>query len=151
LLQTGRYFYCSRLAAFSTSSSATSKGTRMKYFFKKIQGVPYSQAKRRGNIDAPGIWTKAIIEQTRDLPSIKEACVVKVTFLLPSNKFPTDFPFGPDLDNLLKRLFDALNETVFRESKGNDSCIISLHATKTRVNSEQEAGVLLEVLPVTLS
>lgn len=25
---------------------------------------------------------------------------MKITFLLPADKFPTDFPYGPDLDNL---------------------------------------------------
>ena len=73
---------------------------------------------------------------------------MKVTFLLPPDKFPTDFPYGSDLDNLLKRFLDALNETIFSESKGKDSCIVSMHVTKTRVNSNDEAGALLEILPV---
>jgi Holliday junction resolvase RusA-like endonuclease len=123
----------------------------MAHFIKKIIGTPYSQVKSRGNKAAPRLWSEAVINQTKDLPLIKEACLVKVTFLLPSNKFPIDYPFGPDIDNLLKRLFDALNKTIFRESKGKDSCVISLNATKTRVMSDSEAGVYLEVLPVALN
>ncbi len=72
---------------------------------------------------------------------------MRVTFLLPENKFPKDFPYGPDLDNLLKRLFDGLGQTVFSETPGGDSCIISLSAMKTKVASEAEAGAVVEILP----
>jgi Holliday junction resolvase RusA-like endonuclease len=78
-----------------------------------IRGVPYSQAKSRGNKSAAANWSTSIIEQTSNFPKVKEACALKVTFLLPPNKFPTDFPYGPDLDNLLKRLLDGLHKTIF--------------------------------------
>ena len=76
--------------------------------------------------------------------------MLHVTFLLPPNKFPLDFPYGPDLDNLLKRLWDALGKTIFSEAQGRDSCVISVNAMKTRVRSEEEAGAIIEVLPVSL-
>jgi Holliday junction resolvase RusA-like endonuclease len=121
------------------------------YIKAMINGVPYSQAKSRGDKEAPQRWTGAIVAQTRGLPCVKEACLVKITFLLPPDKFPVDFPYGPDLDNLLKRFMDALNGTVFREAKGNDSCIVSMTVIKTKVASPKEAGAHLEVLPVSLA
>jgi len=123
----------------------------MTYICQKIKGVPYSKHKRRGRVDAPEEWTQKIIDQTKDLPKVKKACVLNVTFLLPSDKFPTDLPYGPDLDNLLKRFLDALNKTIFSETSGKDSCIISLNVMKTKIGLESEPGALLEVLPVTIT
>ena len=123
----------------------------MSYICKKITGIPYSRNKMRGNVAAPKEWTSAVIEQTRDLPKVREACILRVTFLLPPDKYPKDFPFGPDLDNLLKRFCDALNETVFSATKGKDSCVVSLNVIKTRVETKDEAGALLEVLPINIS
>lgn len=122
----------------------------MTYINHMVRGVPYSKAKSRGNVNAAPAWSKAVIEQTQSLPKVKEACALKVTFLLPPNKFPLDFPYGPDLDNLLKRLMDGLNETIFSETKGTDSCVIYLTAMKTRVESEAKSGVHIEVLPVSV-
>jgi len=122
----------------------------MNYIQTKIKGVPYSRNKTRGNVAAPKEWTEAIISQTRHMPKVAEACILRVTFLLPPEKFPNDFPFGPDLDNLLKRFLDALNETIFSDAKGKDSCVLSLNAMKTKVESEEDAGALLEVLPITI-
>jgi Holliday junction resolvase RusA-like endonuclease len=123
----------------------------MKHIHTKISGIPYGQRKVGGRINAPQQWTDQIIKQTKDLRKIKEACILKVTFLLPPDKFPTDFPYGPDLDNLLKRFMDALNETIFKNTQGGDSCVISLNIMKTRVESQEEAGAILEVLPVTIA
>jgi Holliday junction resolvase RusA-like endonuclease len=120
----------------------------MTFISKRIVGVPYSRYNRRGKVAAPKAWTDRIVEQTKDLPEVKEVCIVKITFLLLGDKFPKDYPFGPDVDNLLKRFLDALNATVFKKSKGKDSCIISLTVMKAKVESETEAGALLEILPV---
>jgi hypothetical protein len=118
------------------------------YINIKISGTPFAKNKIRGNLLGPQQWSKHIVSQTKDLPKINEACILHVTFLLPPVKFPKDYPFGSDLDNLLKRFFDALNETIFSEAKGKDSCVISLHASKVKVNSESEAGALLEIIPI---
>lgn len=123
----------------------------MTYINHMIHGVPYSQAKSRGNKDAAPAWSAAIIDQTSKLAKVKEACALKVTFLLPPNKFPSDFLYGPDLDNLLKRLLDALNETIFSDAQGKDSCVVHLTVMKTRVASEAEAGAHIEVLPVSVT
>ena len=85
----------------------------MNYLSILIKGIPYGKAKRRGVIEAPDKWSEVVKQQTSNLPKVKEACIMKVTFLLPMDKFPTDFPYGPDLDNLLKRFLDALNETIY--------------------------------------
>lgn len=123
----------------------------MSYLSVHISGVPYGKRKVRGDIDAPVRWTKAIIAQTRRLPKVSEACILKATFLLPPDKYPSDLPYGPDLDNLLKRLLDALGETVFSKTRGADSCIVSLTAMKTRASDSRRSGVHVEILPVSVS
>jgi Holliday junction resolvase RusA-like endonuclease len=65
---------------------------------------------------------------------------------LPSEKFPQDYPYGNDLDNLLKRLFDALNQTVFSNVPGNDSCVIAVEAEKVRARDDS-SGAELEIIP----
>ena len=120
----------------------------MNHISHKIRGVPYSRNKTRGDTDAPGKWTQAVINQTKNLPKVTEACILRVTFLLPPNKYPKDLPYGPDLDNLMKRFSDALNQTIFSESEGRDSCVVEMSVMKTMVRSEVEAGALLEVLPI---
>ena len=119
----------------------------MSYINIKICGVPYAKDKTRGNVDGPKIWTSQIIDQTRGLPTVDGPCVLRVTFLMPPDKYPKDFPYGPDIDNYLKRFQDALNETIFKNAPGGDSCIILLEASKVRVASNEEAGAHLEILP----
>ncbi|HOO51825.1 MAG TPA: RusA family crossover junction endodeoxyribonuclease [Alphaproteobacteria bacterium] len=123
----------------------------MAYINYIIHGVPYSRNKSRGKTDAADKWSQQVLEQTNHLPRVKEACALKVTFLLPPDKFPKDFPYGPDLDNLLKRFMDALNETVFSETPGGDSCVVLLTVMKTKVANYEESGVHLELLPVSVA
>lgn len=120
----------------------------MKHIFLKITGIPYGQSKTTGNTDAPKVWSKNVEEQTKDLPKIIEACVMNITFLLPPNKFPRDFPYGSDLDNLLKRFMDVMNNTVFSDAPGKDSCVVSMNVSKAKVEKEEESGVILELIPV---
>ena len=119
----------------------------MSYICHMIKGVPYCRNKTRGDTNAPARWTESVAEQTKDLPKITSPCLMKVTFFLPANKFPSDLPHGPDLDNLLKRFMDALKKTVFSEAEGCDSCVVAITATKTKVGSDSEAGAHLEILP----
>jgi len=121
---------------------------KMKHISQKILGIPYGKSKTRGDTSAPEKWTQAIIDQTKHLAKVTEACILRVTFLLPPNKFPSDLPYGPDLDNLIKRFLDALNETIFSETEGKDSCVIELGAIKAKVDSDTEAGALIEVLSI---
>jgi len=123
----------------------------MSYINHLIKGIPYSRNKSRGNLGAADQWSEQVKLQTASLPRVKEACALKVTFLLPPDKFPKDFPYGPDLDNLLKRFMDALNETVFSDTHGGDSCVVMLTVMKTKVATIAEAGAHLEVLPVSVA
>jgi len=43
---------------------------------------------------------------------------------------------------------DALNQTIFSESEGRDSCVVEMSVMKRMVQFETEDGALLEVLPV---
>lgn len=113
-----------------------------------IKGVPFGKFKTRGDRGAPRRWTEAIKKQSNALGHIKNACILKVTFLLPPDKYPGDLPYGSDLDNLLKPFLDALNETVFSEAEGRDSCILSMTVMKAEVSSTQDAGVHFEIVPV---
>lgn len=123
----------------------------MSYISHHIRGIPYSRNKTRGNLGAADQWSEQVRSQTAALPRVKEACALKVTFLLPPDKYPKDFPYGPDLDNLLKRFMDALNHTIFSETTGKDSCVVILTVMKTRVATNADAGVHLEVLPVSVA
>jgi Endodeoxyribonuclease RusA len=98
--------------------------------FVSIRGIPYSKPKSRGDVQAPQRWSEAVIQQTMHLPLIKEHCFVRLTFHLPPDQFPNDLPYGPDLDNLLKRTFDALQLTVFKNAPGKDSCVVAVFAMK---------------------
>ena len=112
-----------------------------------IDGVPYAQKKPRGDQEAPGRWSDAVRERTRDLPKLRGPCELHVLFLLPQNKFPDDYPYGSDLDNLLKRFLDALNETLFSEVQGKDSCVVRLSAAKRRVSANEDTGAFLTITP----
>ncbi len=73
---------------------------------------------------------------------------MRVTFKLPKEKFHDGNPFGNDIDNLLKRLFDALSKTVFSEDPGKDACVISVEATKVEVTNPNQVGVDGEIIEV---
>ena len=77
-----------------------------------IEGIPYSKSKVRGDLDAPKRWTQAVKHATRALPKVKGRASLNLTFVLPKDKYPKDHPYGPDLDNLLKRFLDAIGTTV---------------------------------------
>jgi len=109
-----------------------------------IKGVPYGQ--RAVNQTDARKWSQEIIKQTENTGLVTDACLMRITFKLPHDKFPPDFPFGNDLDNLLKRFFDALSHTVFKEAKGKDSCVVALEVMKCKV--EKDPGVDFEILPI---
>lgn len=127
-----------------------SEGELKSMIAKFIQGIPYARHKRRGDIEAPKRWTDAVKRETEELPKVVNACLLKLTFCLPPDKFPADLPYGPDLDNLTKRTLDALECTVFKDARGHDSCVVALIAMKTKVSGPHEAGLHLEILPVTV-
>jgi Holliday junction resolvase RusA-like endonuclease len=108
-------------------------------------GIPYAQLKSRGRKDGCLEWSAAVREATSTLPRVSGPCRLRVTFFLPQNKYPLDHPHGMDLDNLLKRFFDALHETIFSNVPGRDGCVSEVFARKITVTSDTEAGAELEV------
>jgi Holliday junction resolvase RusA-like endonuclease len=104
--------------------------------------------KATGNIAGLASWTAAIVAKTERLEKVKGPCIVRVTFRLPREKFHNGNPYGNDIDNLLKRLFDALSKTVFSEVPGRDACVVSVEATKVLVMNPMEAGVDGEIIEV---
>jgi hypothetical protein len=116
-----------------------------------ISGIPYARNKSRGNLSAPKEWTDAVIKQTAGLPKIKDACLLRITYLLPRVHVPTNFPFGTDLDNLNKRFLDGLCQTVFSEARGKDSCVVAMETMKVIVDTKEQAGAHIEILPINMA
>jgi len=106
-----------------------------------IKGVPYSRWKVRGDREAADKWTHDVRWQTRNIPKVQGRVSANLKFVLPLDKYPLDFPDGPDLDNLLKRLFDALGKTIFSKVAGKDSAIVRLTASKRRARRGEQTGV----------
>ncbi len=113
-----------------------------------IEGIPYSQNKPRGDKEAAGEWSEAVKEQTKNLPPVKGRCSMIVVFALPENKFPNDYPDGPDLDNLMKRLLDALNDTVFSKVKGKDSSVVQLVVSKHKAMQNERHGARIIIADI---
>ena len=105
-----------------------------------IEGTPYSQRKPRGDIEAPNRWTETVKKATKKLPRVKGPCYMIVVFVLPQDKYPSDYPHGPDLDNLMKRLLDALNDTVFSKVKGKDGSVVQLVVSKRKAMQNERIG-----------
>jgi Holliday junction resolvase RusA-like endonuclease len=112
----------------------------------RIRGVPYPHTKVTGNIEGRNKWTEAIVAKTEKLQKINGPCLVRVTFSLSREKFHDGNPFGTDLDNLLKRFFDALGRTVFSEAPGKDACVVAIEAAKVLVLNPSESGVDGEII-----
>lgn len=68
--------------------------------------------------------------------------------MLPPGQRPSRLAVWPNLDNLLKPLLNALKKTLFCKAKGQNPCVIYLNATKVMVNSDEEAGTRIELLPI---
>ena len=109
-----------------------------------IKGVPYCKSKNRGDTTAPVLWTAQVMVGCKSIPKQDQPCELDVDFVLPEDKYPPDFPHGPDLDNLLKRLLDAIQDSGVLQ---NDSLIIRLTATKRKAAKDEATGVQIEFRP----
>lgn len=105
-----------------------------------MEGTPYPWHKVRGDIEGPGRWSEAIRQQTERLATVSGPCRLDVEFVLPSDRFPRDHPYGTDLDNLLKRLLDALKSTILKTAPGLDGAIVELRASKVPAGTDNMAG-----------
>ena len=114
----------------------------------RVRGIPYPHTKTTGNVQGCADWTDKIVEKTAGLKKITGPCLLRVTFRLPQGKFNETNPFGTDLDNLLKRLLDALSQTVFSDAPGKDACVVSLEATKVLALNPNESGIDGEIIPM---
>jgi len=112
----------------------------------RVRGVPYPQIKATGNVEGRKVWSDAIVDGTKNLRKVKGPVLVRVTFKLAHDKFHDANPYGTDLDNLLKRFFDALSKTVFSEAPGKDACIVAIEAAKVLVHNPSESGVDGEII-----
>jgi len=92
------------------------------------------------------VWTKAVISSLGGLPKASTGpCILNATFVLPEDKYPRDHPFGSDLDNLCKRLFDALGATILSEVPGKDGAIVEAQVRKRRAAPSEKTGVWLQL------
>jgi Holliday junction resolvase RusA-like endonuclease len=123
----------------------TSQGNSLILIDVFIPGTPYYQDKERGNVDASQEWSDVVNKLTLELPKIHGPCTVNIDFILPHNIFPKDCPYGPDIDNLLKRMFTALNKTILSEVEGKDSAVCSVTATKRKSVKGDPVGIKLTV------
>jgi Holliday junction resolvase RusA-like endonuclease len=112
----------------------------------RVRGVPYPQVKATGNVEGRKVWTEAIVKATANLRKVTGPVLVRVTFKLARDKFHDASPFGTDLDNLLKRFFDALSQTVFSDAPGRDACVVAIEAAKVLVQNPSESGVDGEII-----
>jgi Holliday junction resolvase RusA-like endonuclease len=112
----------------------------------RVRGIPYPHSKATGNVEGRNKWSEAIVEKTAKLQKINGPCLVRVTFRLSRDKFHESNPFGADIDNLLKRFFDALGRTVFSDAPGKDACVVAIEAAKVLVLNPSESGVDGEII-----
>jgi len=117
----------------------------------RVRGVPYPHLKATGNVEGRKVWTEAIVKNTANLRKVTGPCLVRVTFKLTKEKFHDANPFGTDLDNLLKRFFDALSQTVFSDALGKDACVVAVEAAKVLVQNPSESGVDGEIIEMASS
>jgi len=110
-----------------------------------LQGTPYPRNKSRGRVEAAAEWSASVVTQTAGLELVRGPCRLEVTFVLPRDRFPEDHPHGTDLDNLLKRLLDALGKTVLREAPGKDGAITELRAKKRMVREGEITGARIRI------
>jgi Holliday junction resolvase RusA-like endonuclease len=109
-----------------------------------IWGEPFCKPYRGRRPTAVAKWESNIAEATADWPLILGPCRLGVTFFLPLDKYAAPGSMGPDLDNLLKRLLDALKTTVFRPPS-DDSYVVELRAAKFQAGTMADAGLHLRI------
>lgn len=103
----------------------------------KIEGAPIVNNRYGGRKK----WQNDIISQTKNNDKVSYPCHIEVEFILEHNQFPKDRLHGPDVDNLLKKLFDAFKQTFLED----DSLVYSIIATKRRCRIHEHPGVIVLV------
>lgn len=73
---------------------------------------------------------------------------MEIIFFIPVEKFTLKDVYGPDIDNLVKRLLDGLNNTLFRDLETKDGSVIDLKVTKKPAIGDQKPGAKVTVFVV---
>ena len=110
-----------------------------------VEGIPYPKDKASGNKQAPIEWTKSIIETTKNIPALTGPSCFEIDFFIPIEKYTLKDVYGPDLDNLVKRLLDGLSETLFSGLETKDGSIIHLKVNKKPAIGDQKAGAKVRI------
>ena len=114
-----------------------------------IKGGAYGAFTSRGNKVGVKEWQMIVKQATERTPKIKGPCKLQLRFVLPPNRYPTDHPYGPDVDNLASAVMDALNETIFSDVPGKDGAVLWLETLKLKAEKEEDAQLIIfvEALP----
>lgn len=117
-----------------------------------VKGGAYGAFKNRGNKAGIKVWQQAVIAATRDSTRVKGPCKLVLRFILPPDRYPSDHPYGPDVDNLAAAVLDALNETIFSMVPGKDGAVLWLEVMKLKASTPAEAGldIIVESLPASV-
>jgi len=104
--------------------------------FIQIKGEPISRKAHRGApADSERAWQEAIANQTKGRPAITTPHAATIVF-----RIKKWHGHGPDIDNLLKPLFDGLKKTIFPKPS-EDSILYVVNAAKKKADKDEEPGV----------
>jgi Holliday junction resolvase RusA-like endonuclease len=110
-----------------------------------VPGFAYPKHKAGGAIEQAERWSQTIFETTKDLPIVKAPCRMKIHYNISPERFTLGAPYGPDLDNLTKRLLDDLKRTILREAAGEDGCILELTISKSVAALGEPSGAKVSI------
>ncbi len=113
------------------------------HFF--IGGIAYPKPVSGNRAIEAEKWSKKLVENTINFRKVDGPCSLKVVFYLPPDRFEIGSPYGTDIDNLVKRLLDALNETVLSDVPGKDGCIMNIEAEKSVALKPSQLGVDIKI------
>lgn len=113
-----------------------------------IVGFAYPKHKSGGAVVEAEKWSQNIIEKTKELPKVNSPCSIKVDYYIAPERFTMGSPYGPDLDNLTKRLLDALKQTILSDAEGEDGCVMDLRISKRVAKPGEQQGVRITTEPI---
>jgi len=111
-----------------------------------ISGTPYPKDVTGNRKETASAWTEKVVSATKALPKVTRPCLMEIEFRIPQDRFTLGSPYGPDLDNLSKRLLDSLKLTILSDVKSKDGCVMGFMAQKRPVPREEDAGVSLKII-----
>ncbi len=104
--------------------------------FIQIKGEPISRKAHRGAVaDSERAWQKIVADQTKGLPKITTPHAATIVF-----RIKKWHGHGPDIDNLLKPVLDALKLTIFPKPT-EDAILYVVNVAKKQTDPGEEPGV----------